>query len=217
TIRLRYNMSVFITFEGPEGSGKSTIIKGVNEYLLKNYETLVTREPGGISLSESIRDLLLNDEYDMDGKTEALLLAASRRVHLVEKIIPALKSGKIVLCDRFIDSSLAYQGFARGLGFDSIFTINKFAIETNMPDLTIYLRLDPKIGLLRKKDNNVEHNRLDNEEIDFHERVVMGYNKLSEKYPDRIKTVNANQDVEAVLNDTIHIIEQFIKSRGERI
>lgn len=210
-------MSVFITFEGPEGSGKSTIIKGVNEYLLKNYETLVTREPGGISLSESIRDLLLNDEYDMDGKTEALLFAASRRVHLVEKIIPALKSGKIVLCDRFIDSSLAYQGFARGLGFDSIFTINKFAIETNMPDLTIYLRLDPKIGLLRKKDNNVEHNRLDNEEIDFHERVVMGYNKLSEKYPDRIKTVNANQDVEAVLNDTIHIIEQFIKSRGERI
>lgn len=210
-------MSVFITFEGPEGSGKSTIIKGVNEYLLKNYETLVTREPGGISLSESIRDLLLNDEYDMDGKTEALLFAASRRVHLVEKIIPALKSGKIVLCDRFIDSSLAYQGFARGLGFDSIFTINKFAIETNMPDLTIYLRLDPKIGLLRKKDNNVEHNRLDNEEIDFHERVVMGYNKLSEEYPDRIKTVNANQDVEAVLNDTIHIIEQFIKSRGERI
>lgn len=210
-------MSVFITFEGPEGSGKSTIIKGVNEYLLKNYETLVTREPGGISLSESIRDLLLNDEYDMDGQTEALLFAASRRVHLVEKIIPALKSGKIVLCDRFIDSSLAYQGFARGLGFDSIFTINKFAIETNMPDLTIYLRLDPKIGLLRKKDNNVEHNRLDNEEIDFHERVVMGYNKLSEEYPDRIKTVNANQDVEAVLNDTIHIIEQFIKSRGERI
>ena len=210
-------MSVFITFEGPEGSGKSTIIKGVNEYLLKNYETLVTREPGGISLSESIRDLLLNDEYDMDGKTEALLFAASRRVHLVEKIIPALKSGKIVLCDRFIDSSLAYQGFARGLGFDSIFTINKFAIETNMPDSTIYLRLDPKIGLLRKKDNNVEHNRLDNEEIDFHERVVMGYNKLSEEYPDRIKTVNANQDVEAVLNDTIHIIEQFIKSRGERI
>ncbi len=210
-------MSVFITFEGPEGSGKSTIIKGVNEYLLKNYETLVTREPGGISLSESIRDLLLNDEYDMDGKTEALLFAASRRVHLVEKIIPALKDGKIVLCDRFIDSSLAYQGFARGLGFDSIFTINKFAIETNMPDLTIYLRLDPKIGLLRKKDNNVEHNRLDNEEIDFHERVVMGYNKLSEEYPDRIKTVNANQDVEAVLNDTIHIIEQFIKSRGERI
>lgn len=210
-------MSVFITFEGPEGSGKSTIIKGVNEYLLKNYETLVTREPGGISLSESIRDLLLNDEYDIDGKTEALLFAASRRVHLVEKIIPALKSGKIVLCDRFIDSSLAYQGFARGLGFDSIFTINKFAIETNMPDLTIYLRLDPKIGLLRKKDNNVEHNRLDNEEIDFHERVVMGYNKLSEEYPDRIKTVNANQDVEAVLNDTIHIIEQFIKSRGERI
>lgn len=210
-------MSVFITFEGPEGSGKSTIIKGVNEYLLKNYETLVTREPGGISLSESIRDLLLNDDYDMDGKTEALLFAASRRVHLVEKIIPALKSGKIVLCDRFIDSSLAYQGFARGLGFDSIFTINKFAIETNMPDLTIYLRLDPKIGLLRKKDNNVEHNRLDNEEIDFHERVVMGYNKLSEEYPDRIKTVNANQDVEAVLNDTIHIIEQFIKSRGERI
>ena len=210
-------MSVFITFEGPEGSGKSTIIKGVNEYLLKNYETLVTREPGGISLSESIRDLLLNDEYDIDGKTEALLFAASRRVHLVEKIIPALKSGKIVLCDRFIDSSLAYQGFARGLGFDSIFTINKFAIETNMPDLTIYLRLDPKIGLLRKKDNNVEHNRLDNEEIDFHERVVMGYNKLSEEYPDRIKTVNAKQDVEAVLNDTIHIIEQFIKSRGERI
>lgn len=210
-------MSVFITFEGPEGSGKSTIIKGVNEYLLKNYETLVTREPGGISLSESIRDLLLNDDYDMDGKTEALLFAASRRVHLVEKIIPALKDGKIVLCDRFIDSSLAYQGFARGLGFDSIFTINKFAIETNMPDLTIYLRLDPKIGLLRKKDNNVEHNRLDNEEIDFHERVVMGYNKLSEEYPDRIKTVNANQDVEAVLNDTIHIIEQFIKSRGERI
>src|SRR5699024_11321988 len=101
-------------------------------------------------------------------------------------------------CDRCRDSSLPSQGYARGRGFDSIVTINKCAIETNMPDLTIYLRLDPKIGLLRKKDNNVEHNRLDNEEIDFHERVVMGYNKLSEKYPDSIKKINANKDIEAV-------------------
>ncbi|OFO50544.1 dTMP kinase [Nosocomiicoccus sp. HMSC059G07] len=208
-------MGIFITFEGPEGSGKSTIIKGVNDYLLKHYETLVTREPGGIPLSESIRDLLLDETYHMDGHTEALLFAASRRVHLVEKILPALNHGKIVLCDRFIDSSLAYQGYARGLGFDPIFQINKFAIDTHMPDLTIYLKLDPKIGLLRKKDNDVEHNRLDNEEIDFHERVVMGYNKLSEQYPERIKTIDANQDIDAVLHDTIDAITQFIKSRGE--
>lgn len=208
-------MSYFITFEGPEGSGKTTIIEHIRRLLAETHEVVKTREPGGIPISEKIREVLLTKEHDMDGRTEALLFAASRRQHLVERVIPALEARKIVLCDRFIDSSLAYQGIARGIGFDDIMAVNKFAIDTHMPDLTIYLKLDPETGLQRIRDNARENNRLDDETIDFHKKVVLGYNELSELYPDRIKIVDAAQSVENVVTDTFNIINTYIQSRGE--
>lgn len=208
-------MSYFITFEGPEGSGKTTIIEHIRRLLAETHEVVKTREPGGIPISEKIREVLLTKEHDMDGRTEALLFAASRRQHLVERVIPALEARKIVLCDRFIDSSLAYQGIARGIGFDDIMAVNKFAIDTHMPDLTIYLKLDPETGLQRIRDNARENNRLDDETIDFHKKVVLGYNELSELYPDRIKIVDAAQSVENVVTDTLNIINTYIQSRGE--
>ena len=208
-------MSCFITFEGPEGSGKTTVIEHIKNVLSETHDIVKTREPGGIPISEKIREVLLDKEHSMDGRTEALLFAASRRQHLVERVIPALDEGKIVLCDRFIDSSLAYQGIARGIGFDDIMAINKFAIDTYMPDLTIYLKLDPAEGLRRIKDNQRENNRLDEETIDFHKKVVLGYNKLSELYPNRIKVVDAAQPIDKVVSDAANIINNYIQSRGE--
>lgn len=207
-------MGHFITFEGPEGSGKTTVIEGVKEYLSKKYNVVTTREPGGIRISELIRDVLLAKGNEMDGRTEALLFAASRRQHLVEKIIPALERGDVVLCDRFVDSSLAYQGFARDIGIDGIWSINKFAIEDVMPDLTIYLKLDPEAGIDRILSNKRDDNRLDNESIQFHKKVVLGYNELSDNFKERIKVVDASQSKEQVLKDTIHIINQYMMERG---
>lgn len=209
-------MTIFITFEGPEGSGKTTIISMLSEALEDTEEVMVTREPGGIPISEKIRDILLANENDMDGRTEALLFAAARRQHLVEKVVPALDDGKIVLCDRFIDSSLAYQGYARNLGIDEIMQINKFAIEDHMPDLTIYLKLSPEIGLKRIQDNKRDSNRLDKETLEFHKDVVLGYNKLSENFPDRIKVVDANQSIEDVFKDAYSIIEKYMNRRGDQ-
>lgn len=208
-------MSYFITFEGPDGSGKTTVINNIFKELSASRAVIKTREPGGIPISEKIRDILLDTGNDMDGRTEALLFAASRRQHLVERVIPALETGKIVLCDRFIDSSLSYQGMARDIGFQDIMAINQFAIGKYMPDLTIYLKLEPEIGLKRINDNNRENNRLDQETIDFHKKVVSGYNELSTLYPERIKVVDANQPIEQVVSDTLTIIEDYINSRGE--
>ncbi|WP_411843019.1 dTMP kinase [Salinicoccus sp. HZC-1] len=204
-------MGHFITFEGPEGSGKTTIISKVYEQLVKTYDAIVTREPGGIAISELIREILLAKGNDMDARTEALLFAAARRQHLIEKVVPALKADKIVLCDRFVDSSIAYQGFARGIGTDEVMSINRFAIEDYMPDLTIYLKLDPEVGLRRIESNNRDHNRLDAEEISFHRDVVLGYNELSDNNPERIKIVDADQSPEKVAADALEIINQYLE------
>lgn len=162
----------FISFEGGEGSGKTTIIKQLKIDLEKQgFKVLQTREPGGSEIAEGIRQIILNiANVKMDPRTEALLYAASRRQHLVEVILPALQNGNIVLCDRFVDSSLAYQGYARGLGINQIYELNRFAIEDLLPGLTIYLDLDPKIGLRRIKDNNRACNRLDLESLEFHKK-----------------------------------------------
>lgn len=205
---------MFIVFEGGEGSGKSTILTKTYEWLIKNnYECITTREPGGIQISEKIREIILDTKNTaMDGRTEALLYAAARRQHLVEKVIPALNSGKIVLCDRFIDSSLAYQGFARGLGIEEIYEINKFAIDDYMPNLTILFDVEPEIGLSRiNKDNNREVNRLDLEEIDFHNKVREGYNILLENYQDRIKKIDASQSIDDVFAEVKNILKNYIK------
>lgn len=201
---------IFITGEGGEGAGKTTIIKKVYETLQeKGYEVILTREPGGIAISEKIRSVILDEAHvEMDGRTEALLYAAARRQHLIEKIIPALREGKIVLCDRFIDSSLAYQGFARGIGFDEILSINKFAIEDYMPDLTLLFHITPELGLQRiAKDKKREINRLDLEEVTFHDRVYEGYERLKSKYSERIVEIDASEELDTVFQKTMRIIE----------
>ncbi|BAQ09476.1 thymidylate kinase [Bacillus sp. OxB-1] len=192
---------IFISFEGPEGAGKTTALMNVYERLKADgRQVIVTREPGGITISEKIRSIILdNDHEEMDGRTEALLYAAARRQHLVEKIEPALRQGRIVLCDRFIDSSLAYQGHARGLGMEEVLAINKFAIGETMPDLTIFFDIPPEAGLARIASNeNREQNRLDNESLQFHRVVYEGYQQVLQRYPERIRSVDASLSEEEV-------------------
>ncbi len=203
----------FITFEGPEGAGKSTIIKRIEEDLThEGFDVVLTREPGGIEIAEKIRSIILDKSHTMmDGRTEALLYAAARRQHLIEKVIPALENGQIVLCDRFIDSSLAYQGYARGLGIDEVLSINQFAIDNYMPDLTLYLDVTPETGLERiKKSIDREVNRLDLEAIDFHHRVHEGYKGLISRFPDRIKTINAERTESEVYEDVKATIYRYV-------
>jgi dTMP kinase len=204
---------IFITFEGTEGSGKTSVIKNVKaHYENKGMKVMTTREPGGIKISELIRSVLLNKEnQEMDPKTEALLFAAARRQHLVEKILPALKEGYMVICDRYVDSSLVYQGLARGIGMDEVYEINRFAIGDALPDLTIFVDVRPEIGLKRVfSSDQREKNRLDLESLNFHKKIYQGYLGLVEKY-DRIKRVNGENKIEQVTKDTIHMIDQFIK------
>lgn len=206
---------LFITFEGGEGSGKSTVLKLVSESLKdKGYKVICTREPGGIEIAEQIRNVILDKKnIKMDAKTEALLYAAARRQHLVEKVIPELKKGSIVLCDRFIDSSLTYQGYARGLGMEEVFSINQFAIEGYMPDLTLFLDVSPETGLTRiQKDAEREVNRLDLESIEFHSKVREGYHALLKQFPERIKIVNAEKDIETVLSDVLKEVLTYLES-----
>jgi len=203
---------LFIVFEGGEGTGKTTAINTIYDWIRENgFKCIKTREPGGIKISEEIRQVVLNkDNKNMDARTEALLYAAARRQHLVEKVIPALEVGSIVLCDRFIDSSLAYQGYARNLGIEEVMSINKFAIGEYMPDMTILFDLDPKIGLERIKSNNSrEINRLDLEKLDFHERVRTGYNVVYKNNQDRIIKIDAGQSKE----DVIKQIQNILKSK----
>jgi dTMP kinase len=205
---------LFISVEGVEGSGKSTAIKHIYDYLKdKGNNVVVTREPGGIDIAEQIRSVILDKKNTkMDGRTEALLYAAARRQHLVERIIPSLKEGKTVLCDRFIDSSLAYQGYARGLGINDVLAINEFAIGSFMPDLTLYLDLDPKEGLNRISANKGrEVNRLDLEEIDFHVKVREGYEEVLKEYSGRIVKVNADQQIEKVVLDIKQVLMDRLK------
>jgi dTMP kinase len=188
----------FITFEGPEGAGKTTIIHMVQQKLIQEgYNIVLTREPGGIRIAEQIREIILNpSNTEMDARTEALLYAAARRQHLVEKVIPELNKGNIVLCDRFIDSSLAYQGNARGIGVEDIFAINQFAIEQTMPQATLYFDIEPEVGLERiNKGRKDEINRLDLESLDFHYKVRDGYLSLLSEFPERIRRIDANQSV----------------------
>lgn len=196
--------NLFITFEGPEGAGKTTVIKKIAERLAQeNIDVLSTREPGGIEIAEKIRAVILDPAHTaMDERTEALLYAAARSQHYFEKVRPALDAGKMVICDRFIDSSLAYQGYARGIGVDEVLAINEFAIGKKLPDVTILFDLAPEVGLARiYAHGNREVNRLDVESLAFHEKVREGYLQLVERYPTRIKVVNADQNVEQVIED----------------
>ncbi|WP_438314020.1 dTMP kinase [Sporosarcina sp. FA9] len=204
---------LFITFEGPEGAGKTTVIKELYDRLISNdRKVILTREPGGVPIAEKIRHIILDNRHkEMDAKTEALLYAAARRQHLTEIVIPALQKGSIVLCDRFIDSSLAYQGYARGLGIDEVLSINRFAIGDTMPDLTIFFDINPEDGLARISNNNErEQNRLDNESINFHKKVYEGYQLLIDRFPNRIHKTDASQSKKIVKENVWEIMSKFI-------
>jgi dTMP kinase len=200
-----------ISIEGGEGAGKSTIIEKIAEFLSgKHLAYIITREPGGVRISEKIRNIILEKTFtEMDPRTEALLFAAARRQHLVEKVLPALNEGKIVIFDRFVDSSLVYQGYVRGIGVSEVYDINQFAIEGFLPDLTLYLDVDPSEGLKRISINpEREINKLDLEGLTFHQKVQEGYLKLLETYPERIVKIDANDILENVLTAVIKEIEQ---------
>lgn len=206
----------FITVEGGEGSGKTTVLNFVyKELSALGYNVLVTREPGGIPIAEEIREVILDpNNIKMEKRTEALLYAAARRQHLIEVINPALERGQVVLCDRFIDSSLVYQGHARGIGMNEIMEINRFAIGDVFPELTLFFDIEPELGLARiEKNKQREKNRLDLEEITFHNQVYEGYQLLLNKYPKRIKRIDANKAINEVVTETIEKI--LIKLKEE--
>lgn len=209
------NNGFFITVEGPEGAGKTTILNMLTEQLqADDRKVLQTREPGGIEIAEQIRKVILDKENTaMDSRTEALLYAAARRQHLVEKVSPALEEGNIILCDRFIDSSLAYQGHARGLGIEEVYSINSFAIEGMMPRLTLFFDIDPVLGLERINANKGrEVNRLDLEGIEFHHKVREGYHLLLEKFPERIVKIDAARPVKDVFMEAYQKVNELLNS-----
>ena len=206
-------IGMFITFEGIDGSGKTTVAKGLVKILEDNgYDVLYTREPGGNKIAESIRSVVLDTKNtDMDVRTEALLYAAARRQHLVGLIEPALQTKKIVVCDRFVDSSIAYQGYARNIGPELVEYINDFAIAGLRPDLTFLINVRPEVGLERiSKDKDREINRLDLEELDFHQLVYDGYQELAEKNSDRIKVIDGERQVAEILADIYRIIKSRV-------
>lgn len=202
---------MFITLEGPEGSGKTSVMKEVIARLRKEgFVIEETREPGGTPIAEQIRQVILQKENTkLDSRAEALLLAASRRQNLVEKIWPALKAGKIVICDRFIDSSLAYQGGARGLGIEAVLSINLFATESSYPQLTLLFDIPPELGLKRIAANaNREINRLDLEQLSFHQKVRDTYLQLAKRFKDRFVIIDASLPLQTVIENTYQAIHK---------
>ncbi|MGM0123581.1 thymidylate kinase [Enterococcus sp. AZ194] len=211
---------LFITVEGPDGAGKTSVIEELYPRLqaLTNQEIIKTREPGGIAIAEKIRQVILDPKNDaMDERTEALLYAAARRQHLVEKVFPALNEGKIVLCDRFVDSSLAYQGAGRRIGVAAIAEMNEFATEGLSPNFTLYLDVDSDTGLRRIAQHRTHQmDRLDSEGLEFHQRVRHAYLKLVEENPTRITKIDARQDLLNVIEACFQAIvsrypEKFTK------
>ncbi|MCR5035167.1 MAG: dTMP kinase [Clostridia bacterium] len=190
----------FITFEGGDGSGKSTQIGILRDRLTEaGYDVILTREPGGTQISEKIRELILDPaNSEMDDMTEAMLYAAARAQLVRQLIKPALEEGKVVICDRFVDSSIAYQAFGRGLG-DAVGVINTYAVDDCMPDLTILLRLDPERGSDRIAGR--AHDRIEQASDEFHRKVYEGYLKLEEMYPDRILGIDASGTIEEIAEE----------------
>lgn len=205
----------FITFEGTDGAGKTTILNMVLKHLEATMkDNLVTsREPGGNPIAESIRQVILDrNNVDMDPKTEALLYAAARRQNIVETVKPALENNKLVICDRYLDSSIAYQGGGRTIGEKAINDMNQFATDGFLPDLTIYFNLPVEDGLKRIAKNRDENDidRLDVETIDFHHRVHDAYQRLMKEYPDRIYAVDATQSIDDVYKDVMKILQPYV-------
>lgn len=205
---------IFISMEGPDGSGKSTQI-GLLEKHLRDVgydEIVITREPGGTRISEAVRGLILNKEYtEMGYMTEAMLYAAARAQLVSEVIAPALEAGKAVISDRFVDSSVVYQGMARGLGVENVYNINLYATQGIMPDITIHLDLPAEIGLGRAK-GRAELDRMELESVEFHNKVAQGYRDLAGISPDRIKTIDATLAIEKIHEIITDYVDEIIKN-----
>ncbi len=208
----------FITFEGGEGAGKTTLIQQIQKFLEKQgNEVVSTREPGGSHLGETVRQWLLFKHTDMQisPRSELMLFLASRAQHVEEIIKPALAANKIVLCDRFNDSTIVYQGIARGLGLDKVQNLCEFACDGVLPNLTFFLDVDPVEGLRRCRGVAKEHvragelDRIETEKLEFHQKVREGMQLLARKYPERIRVLDANQPQEAVLEQTLKFLENW--------
>ncbi|MDR0545900.1 MAG: dTMP kinase [Mycoplasmataceae bacterium] len=214
---------LFVSFEGPEGSGKSTIIKMVYEKLAQlfpQHKTILTREPGGNNnvIAEQIRQIILQKTIQQIApKTEVLLFAASRAQHVHDLILPNLEQGNIVLCDRFIHSSIAYQGYARGIDVDKIWEISMFATNNVQPDLSFFLMIPPKEGLKRINANMLrEINRIDSEDISIHEKVYDGYKNILKQKKSSYIQIDANQPVDIVFKNVMLHLEKAIKKHYGR-
>ncbi|HFR3747219.1 dTMP kinase [Streptococcus suis] len=208
----------FITFEGPDGAGKTTVLQELLPKLqVLGLEVITTREPGGVAIAEDIRKIILDPANTaMDHKTELLLFIAARRQHLVEKVLPPLQEGKMVIIDRFIDSSVAYQGHGRGLDIADIDWLNHYATDGLKPDLTLYFDIDAEEGLARIARNaERDVDRLDMEKADMHRRVRQGYLAILEKEPDRFVKIDASQPLEAVVQDALGIIQERLLKANE--
>ena len=199
----------FITFEGCDGCGKSTQLKMMSEYLSQEgVAHIFTREPGGGKISEAIREILLSGKNsEMTDECEALLYAAARVQHLSDRVEPALAKGELVICDRYVDSSLAYQAYARGLGVDFITKINAFAIEKYLPDVTVFIDLTPEAAFLRKHGAD-QNDRLELAGMEFHRRVYEGYKAVANAEPDRVACVDGTQTPEEVFADVLRILKE---------
>jgi dTMP kinase len=197
---------MFITFEGGEGSGKSTIIEAIRAHFSASFSVLVSREPGGSVIAEAIRDVVLNPKHQgMEYSTEALLYAAARAQHLSEVLIPAFTKYDLVLCDRYVDSSLAYQAYARELGFSYVEHINDDAMK-HLPNMTFYIDVSPEVGLARIKDRD-KQDRLDLETLSFHHKVREGYLEVVKRYPKRVILIDGHRPLDVIIQEMIHMIE----------
>ncbi len=199
----------FITFEGCDGSGKSTQLRLLNEYLTaQNIPHIFTREPGGGKISEAIRGILLNGKNsEMTDECEALLYAAARAQHLRDKVQPALEKGELVICDRYVDSSFAYQAYARGLGMNFVKKINDFALEQFSPDVTVFIDLTPEEAFARKHGAE-ENDRMEQAGLPFHRRVYEGYKAVANEYPKRFVCVDGRKTPQEIFAQVVSVLKE---------
>lgn len=207
------SQGIFITMEGPDGSGKSTQIALLKEYLEnEGFDVLITREPGGTKISEAIREIILNKDFTEMSPVTEMLLYASARAQLINEVIgPALEKGQAVISDRFVDSSLVYQGIARGLGVETVYEVNINAIGKYMPDVTFLLDLPAEVGIARKKGQK-ELDRMELEGLEFHLSVAQGYRDMAERFPDRIRTIDATKPVDEISSLIKTKVSDILKS-----
>ncbi|MCA9746990.1 MAG: dTMP kinase [Lactococcus sp.] len=202
---------ILISLEGPDGAGKTTVLQNILPELEKSsYKVLQTREPGGVRVAEEIRNIILSTENtEIDSKTELMLFAAARRLHMQTKMLPALAAGEMVIVDRFIDSSVAYQGYGRELGVEPVNWLNEFATDGLKPDLTLYFDIDTDVALERIMKNRADEvNRLDLERAEMHRKVRQGYLEIVKNEPERFVTIDASQELDKVVADTLTVIKK---------